>query len=164
MSSYMIPLLVIFAACCTAFYISGCNVTTVDEDDPITLELAKLDAIRCQIEASRQQHLETLAAITGIKNMIPRPTNMYDVLLYCFSSIFIVTLFSQALRCVYYYTLIRSDRIASVLWLVKQCPTTDIRSPSPAELAEFRIHLSKPVLAYCMCCLGRTVGRMDEMI
>lgn len=150
-------------ACCTALSLLRCNMTTVDEDDPTTIQLAQLDAIKCQMELTAANHRETLQAISDVSKKIPRSTNGYDVLLYCFSSFFGLISIHQILKCVWYFTLMRVDFPAVVCWSIQRCPTNDFRYPNPQELEEYRNRLSTPWSAYlCNCCFRKR--RADERI
>lgn len=149
-----------------------CNTTTVDESDPITLQLAQLDAIKCQIAAASKQHTETLSAIEGIRRLLPRQTNLYDVLIYLFSSLFGIVIVQQVVKCVYYYLRLTNDNLAIMCILCRRLISLEMnfRDPTPGEIEEYRKQLSPPVSAYlCICCCKgrpRATARadVDELI
>lgn len=137
---------------------SLCNITAIDESEPLTIPLAQLDAIKCQIEAAKQQHTETLTAINGIQKLLPRQTNVYDVLLSIFSSFFGLFILHQVVKCVLYYYKLRNNTFAKLCIVGRRCASLDFRSndPTPEDIEEYRKWLTPPFSAYlCICCCKR---------
>lgn len=148
-----------------------CNIPRSDPDDPVSIQVAQLELIKCQIAASKDQalvalenaklqHSETLAAIKDVSKKIPRATNIYDLLIYIFSSLLVSFIMFQALKCAWYYAKIKSDGIAIWCILVSRCvvrgPLNIGNLPDPSELEAYRDNLSPPLSAYlCLCCCKR---------
>lgn len=146
-----------------------CNFTQPDTEDPDTLELAKIDLLKCQMELNAKQHRETLAAIKEIGTKTRTKTSrlsISDVLVtICVTSI---TLYVLRLLCrtVWYVLIHRFDNLAELMVLGQSCGTTiGLNGPSYANIQEYRTRLKTPwiVTCYKCCrCRGRTQG--DEVI
>lgn len=148
-----------------------CDIPRSSPDDPISIQLAQLELIKCQIDASRDQaiialenaklqHSETLSAINDVSKKIPRATNIYDLIIYIFSSLFGSFVMFHALKCAWYFTKLKSDGIAVWCILVNRCvdggPLNMGTFPEPSELEAYRENLSPPLCAkLCLCCCKR---------
>lgn len=150
-----------FALISSAFV---CNYTNVDENDPETVQLAQLDAIKCLIVAAKQQHAETLSAISSIAQRIPRPTNFNDVIITIFSSFLGLFIISQVVRSAWYYALVNFDALVELNVSGRRCMRFDIRPTTPEDIMEFRNNLKPPLLSYvCWCCCRRPRNDVVEM-
>lgn len=153
-STFLFAIFAIVALCA-----SFCNHTAIDLSDPISLQLAQLDAIKCQIEVAKQQHTETLAAISGIRKAMKQPTNIYDVLLYLLSSCVFMLVLQQAVQTILFYLRLRNDTFAKLMIYGNRCMSlrfSDLIEPTPRDIEEYRKQLSPPFSAYlCLCCCGR---------
>lgn len=153
-STFLFAIFAIVALCT-----SICNHTAIDLSDPISLQLAQLDAIKCQIEVAKQQHTETLAAISGIRKAMKQPTNIYDVLLYILSSCVFMLVLQQAVQTILFYLRLQNDTFAKLMIYGNRCMSlrfSNLTEPTPRDIEEYRKQLSPPFSAYlCLCCCGR---------
>lgn len=162
----------IFALCVGSVALYVCNKTALRMGDPKTIQLATLDTIKCLIAANQElnsklvdanarQHTETLQALSDIKNLIPQANNWIDYTISFFISSFVCSILYQLVRCVYYYTLLKSYACAELALSMERCRGFDFDRPTSDDIVEFRKRLSRPILSYCLCCCIRT--RADEM-
>nr|BCP45662.1 hypothetical protein [Osugoroshi virus] len=165
----------IFATCVGSVALYVCNMTALRMGDPKTIQLATLDTIRCLIDNNRdlnvrvidanaRQHQETLQALTDIKNQIPRANSWPHDLLVFFISSTICAILYQLLRCACYYTLVKSDACAELALTMERFRRLNFNRPTNRDVVEFRKHLSRPILTYCLCCCIRTRSEEIEMI
>lgn len=164
-----------FALCVGSVALYVCNMTALRLGDPKTIQLATLDTIRCLmatnqelnaklIEANLQQHSETLQALADIKSQIPRAnTWTHDLLVFFISSV-TCTIVYQLLRCAWYYTLMKSRACAELILMMERIQRLNFNRPNISDVVEFRKHLSRPILSYCLCCCIRTRTEEIEMI
>lgn len=152
-----------------------CNMTALRLGDPTTIQLATIDAIRCSsvtnealltrlIDAVDRQHRETLQALADIKNHIPRANDTISYIISFFISSFVCTVLYQLLRCVYYFTLMKSYACAEFVCSMERCRGFNFNRPTSDDIVEFRKRLSRPLLSYCLCCCIRTRTQEIEMI
>lgn len=153
MESYICMFLYIFAiiALTKSF---ECNHTAVDVDDPITIQLAQLDAIKCQIAAAAKQHTETLAAISSIRQQQPS-TSVSDILLYIFFSLVVTFVVRQIFRSLWCYFVLKNDRVARFVIMGQRCMHLDLRPVSSHDLQEYRTNLEPPCLLMTYKCCVR---------
>lgn len=161
-----------FALCVGSVALYVCNMTALRLGDPKTIQLATLDTIRCLmatnqdlnarlIDANLRQHQETLQALADIKNQIPQANTWFHDLLVFFISSVICTIVYQLVRCAYYYALLESKACAELILMMERCQRLNFNRPTNSDVVEFRKHLSRPLLSYCLCCCIR--NRTDEI-
>lgn len=145
---------IIALAVCT----SPCNETAVDESEPHTIELAKLQIIRCQLETMQAQ-LSVLEAIRSDTVNIERPTNIYDVLNSYFLSFISLMVLGLLTKLIRYYLIQKSDTYAMLSVMCRRCLELNFRSITTSDLEEYRQNTSPPIILYActICCRKRSV-------
>lgn len=94
--------------------ISLCKDSIIDREDPLQIQLAQLDSIKCQIEASRLQHQEVMKAITSINSEL-RPSSTFswiNGIIYFFTSTIFVLIARLIYREIKYLCLMHVDCVA----------------------------------------------------
>lgn len=166
MNVYLLTLLSIFASIALTKSLV-CNDTDVDLDDPITVQLAQLAAIKCQISAATQQHSETLAAIQSIGSLSLRShsLSMYDVILYTFTSLLITFIVQLIVRFLWTHALMKNDKLLTLVILCRRCISFDITVVTPSHLTEYREQLKYPCICYAFmfCCKRSSHTDVIEM-
>jgi len=153
-----------------------CKITPVDEGDPITIQQAQLDLIRCQSELAKQQHSELIGLISqqqqlakqqlsdilstlkSVAEKVPQRTNGYDALIYISSSFLGFFIMKQILSVVWYFTLMKSDTLASLVIATRQLASTiGMVPPPPSRVDEYRGLIQKPLVLRCAVCCRKEV-------
>lgn len=165
----------LFALCASSVALYVCNMTALRMGDPKTIQLATLDTIRCLIatnqdlnarliDANLKHHQETLRTLTDIRDRQPRANSWpHDLLVFFISSLVCAVLY-QLLRCAYYYVLMTSVACTELVLMMERCQRLDFNRPTASDVVEFRKHLSRPILSYCLCCCIRRGTDEIEMI
>lgn len=130
-----------------------CNYTIVDEDDPTTIQLAQLDAIKCQIAAAAKQHSETLAAISSIQHHADS-VNVSSVLYYLFLSLIFTFMIQQICKTIWCLLVLKNDKFARMVVSGRRCVHLDFNPISSHDIQMYRENLDIPcILMTYKCCL-----------
>lgn len=145
-----------------------CNQTPFDQGDPESIQVAQLNAIRCQITVLERNHAASINAIQNVHNETQRSfskildtilklkprTSILSIIGYCVISIVSMYLL-KSLSAVLWYSLVqRSDRLAEYLMLLSNLRARWWNSASPvySTVDHYRDSFPVPILLVIIRC------------
>lgn len=146
-----------------------CNQTPIDQGDSESIQIAQLNAIRCQILVLERNHAAAMEAITSVHNKtmfmqqnildtIKTITSNYSiiqVIQWCLFSLVFAWLSKLLFSCVWFYVVQKSDRIAEFLMLLSNLKARWWNSALPTYDTVDQYRDSRPVptlLVIIRCC------------
>lgn len=151
-----------------------CNQTPIDQGDPETIQIAQLNAIRCQITVLERNHAAAMEAIVSVHNntmsmqqrildtikTIHSDYSIIHVIEWCLFSIVFAWFSKLICVCVWYYIVQKSDRVAEFLMLLSNLKARWWNSALPTYDTVDQYRDSRPVptlLVIVRCCDCKSV-------
>lgn len=161
---------------------SVCNHTPVDQGDHQSIQIAQLEAIRCQIIVLKTNHADSMAAIVKVHNdtmnmqdkilnaikSISQNYNFISIVGFCVSSIIFALIFKSIVASVWFYTVQKSDRLAEFLMFLSNLKARWWNSALPTYHTVDQYRDSRPVptllvIIRCCSCKKFVTERTDDM-
>lgn len=136
------------------------NVTTVDEGDPISIQLANLDYVKCQTVMLSELR-KTLDGLRTDGFTMQKTSAVSDGILISFLSLVCFWLLSQLVAAVKYTVLTTNDRAAKLCLIGRRLMHYQLSEPTVQDIEDFRSQLSPPVLLCCCQCCCKTLQQMQ---
>lgn len=151
-----------------------CNQTPIDQGDSDSIQIAQLNAIKCQIVVLERNHAAAMEAITSVHNnsmymqrnildAIKTITSNYSILnviQWCLFSLVFAWLSKLLFSCVWFYVVQKSDRVAEFLMLLSNLKARWWNSALPTYDTVDQYRDTRPVptlLVIIRCCGCKTV-------